>query len=359
MSGGVDSSVTAYLLKQNNYDCTGATMRLFLNGDIGLEPERPCCSLKDVEDAQAICNKLNINHEVIYYMLEFKEFVIDKFIATYKSGGTPNPCIDCNKYLKFQAMLKHALNNNFNYIATGHYARIIFDENSGRFLLKRALDLSRDQSYVLYMLTQNQLEHTLFPLGNLTKAKVRAIAEQNNFVNARKHDSQDICFVPDKKYAKFIENYTGTKSPPGKFILKETGEVLGEHKGIINYTIGQRKGLNIASSSPLYVTEIDIINNNIILSHNERELFIKKILVNNINLIAYKELNEPIHAAAKIRYRQNEAKAIITQADQDNLLIEFDEAQRAPAIGQAAVIYDLQDSSLVIGGGTIYKILKH
>ena len=358
MSGGVDSSVTAYLLKQNNYDCAGATMRLFLNGDIGIDPARPCCSQQDVQDAAAICEKLNIKHETLYYMIEFKECVIDKFIKTYQAGGTPNPCIDCNKYLKFNALLNHALNNNFNYIATGHYARIEFNEASGRYLLRRGIDLTRDQSYVLYMLTQEQLAHTLFPLGNLTKLQVRNIAAQNNFINARKHDSQDICFVPDKNYAAFIENYTGSKSKPGKFILKDTGEILGEHKGIINYTIGQRKGLNIASSSPLYVTDIDVVNNNIILSHDESELFINKILVNNINLIAYNQLDAPIKAAAKIRYRQSEAPAIITQLESDILLINFQEPQRAPAIGQAAVIYDLNDTSLVIGGGTIFKIIK-
>lgn len=351
----MDSSAATYLLKSNGYECYGATMRLFLNGDIGVDPSHPCCSQKDVDDAAEISRILNINHEVLYYMIEFKTCVIDKFIKVYQNGGTPNPCVDCNKYLKFDAMLNYALKNNINYIATGHYARISRDEKTGRMLLKRALDLSRDQSYVLYMLTQDQLEHTLFPLGEFKKSKVRELAEAQGFINARKHDSQDICFVPDKNYANFIENYTGEKCRPGNFIEKNTGKILGAHKGIIRYTIGQRKGLGIAAKSPLYVTEIDNINNNIILSHDERDLFFKKIIANEINLISVPDLKNPVHANVKIRYRQDASPAVITQIEPDKLLIEFDEPQRAPAIGQAAVIYD---GNIVIGGGTIFKILK-
>lgn len=356
MSGGVDSSTAAYLLKSRGYECTGATMRLFLNGDIGIDASRPCCSKNDVDDAAEIAKILNINHEILYYMVEFKKYVIDKFIKVYKSGGTPNPCVDCNKFLKFQAMLDYALKNNINYIATGHYARIIKDENSGRYILKRALDLKRDQSYVLYILTQNQLEHVLFPLGELKKDEVRKIAEAQGFVNARKRDSQDICFVPDKDYAKFIENYTGEVCKSGDFIEKDTGKVLGRHRGIIRYTIGQRKGLGIAAKSPLYVSEINIAKNQVILSYDEKDLFSKKIIADNINLIPVSDLKNPVHAAVKIRYRQEESPAMITQIELDKLLIEFDEPQRAPAIGQAAVIYD---GDMVIGGGTIADIIKN
>ncbi len=351
MSGGVDSSVSAYLIREKYKICKGATMLLFLNEALGISAKHPCCSFENISDARKICEILGIQHEVINYMGDFEERVIKKFVHVYESGGTPNPCIDCNRFMKFDSLLKHAEISGLERIATGHYARITRD-SSGRYLLSKAKDLARDQSYVLYMLSQEKLAKIDFPLGDMTKPEVRELAESLNFVNARKHDSQDICFVPDNDYAGFIENYTGKIYKPGNFI-NESGQVLGTHKGIINYTVGQRRGLGVPAKSRLYVANIDIESNNIVLAEEGSKILqVRGVIADNANLIALDSLKN-LNARVKLRYRQKEIPAIINQ-ENNKLIIEFTEPQTAPAIGQAAVIYD---GDIVIGGGTISQII--
>lgn len=351
MSGGVDSSVSAYLMTQKHDICRGATMLLFLNESLGISGKYPCCSRENIIDAKIVCDKLGIEHEILNYMAGFEEHVIKKFVSVYESGGTPNPCIDCNKYMKFSSMLEHANKTGLEKIATGHYA-IIEHDSSGRWLLRKAHDLSRDQSYVLYMLSQNQLARIEFPLGGMKKSQVRELAESLHFTNAHKHDSQDICFVPDGDYASFIQSYTGHEYPSGNFI-DTNGKVIGIHKGIIHYTSGQRRGLGVAAKSRLYVSDINAENNTITLADDsECRLYSRGIIANNINLIAFDELPENFHARVKIRYRQKEIPAIINQTSHDELMIEFSEPQRMPAKGQSAVIYD---GDYVIGGGIIAR----
>lgn len=348
MSGGVDSSVAAYLVKSQGYDCIGATMKLFHNEDICIPREKSCCSLEDVEDARNVANSLGIPYYVFNFTDRFREAVIDRFVNAYEMGSTPNPCIDCNRYLKFEKLFLRAQELNYDYVVTGHYARIEFDENSGRYLLKKALDETKDQSYVLYSMTQEQLAHTLFPLGNLRKTEVRKIAEQNSFANAKKHDSQDICFVQNGTYADFIKQYTKKEYPPGNFVLKN-GTVLGEHKGIINYTVGQRKGLGISCCEPLYVSGINVNDNTIVLG-TDGDLYSKALTANNINLISVSAIEKPTRVKAKIRYRQTEQPATVMQTDDDIITVDFDEPQRAVTKGQAVVLYD---GDTVLGGGTI------
>ena len=252
MSGGVDSSVAAYLIKEQGFESTGITLKLFDNEDIGEKKEKTCCSLDDIDDARSVCYKLGIPYYVYNFKDSFKENVISRFINAYENGTTPNPCIDCNRYIKFEKLMRRAEELDFDYVVTGHYAVIEYNAETGRYLLKKSADSSKDQSYVLYSLTQEQLAKTLFPLGNMTKEQTREIAEKLGLINAHKHDSQDICFVPDGDYAKFIEQYTGRTYPHGNFV-DESGKVLGEHKGIIRYTVGQRKGLGLALPHPMYV----------------------------------------------------------------------------------------------------------
>lgn len=250
MSGGVDSSVAACLIKEQGYDATGITLKLFDNEDIGEKKEKTCCSLDDIDDARNVCRKIGIPYYVYNFKDSFKENVIDRFISAYENGCTPNPCIDCNRYIKFEKLMQRADELDFDYVVTGHYSVIEYDEGLQRYLLRKSPDVTKDQSYVLYSLTQRQLSRTLLPLGKLTKHEVRKIAEKYNLINAQKHDSQDICFVPDGDYAKFIEQYTGRKYDFGDFV-DENGNVLGTHKGIIRYTIGQRKGLGLALPHPM------------------------------------------------------------------------------------------------------------
>lgn len=348
MSGGVDSSVAAFLTKKQGYECIGATMKLFHNEDVCISREKSCCSLEDVEDARSVAYSLGIPYYVFNFTERFREDVIDRFVNAYETGSTPNPCIDCNRYLKFEKLFLRAKELNYDYVVTGHYARIELDENSGRYLLKKAVDETKDQSYVLYAMTQEQLAHTLFPLGGLKKTEVRKIAEEYGFVNAKKHDSQDICFVQNGTYADFIKQYTGKEYPPGEFILKD-GTVLGKHKGIINYTVGQRKGLGISYEEPLYVSEIKIADNTVVLG-TDRDLYSKTLTANNINLISVNKIEKPTRIRAKIRYRQTEQPATVIQTDEDSITIEFDEPQRAVTKGQAVVLYD---DDTVLGGGTI------
>lgn len=348
MSGGVDSSVAAFLMKQQGYDCLGVTMKLYDNEDIGISREKTCCSLDDIEDARAVSYKLNMPYYVFNFKAAFEENVIKKFISVYENGGTPNPCIDCNKYLKFNALLNRANELKCDYIVTGHYARVEYDNNSGRYLLKKGIDNTKDQSYVLYFLSQNQLAHLLLPLGNYRKTEIRAIAQDNGFINASKKDSQDICFVPDGDYAKFIENHTSKNYPQGKFIT-QSGETLGTHNGIIRYTIGQRKGLGISYSEPLYVCNKNIEKNTVTLG-NADSLLKKEVIAMDINLISVSSISNPMKLQAKTRYNMKAQPCTAIQLDDDTIKITFDEPQRAITKGQALVLYD---NDIVVGGGTI------
>ncbi len=336
MSGGVDSSVAAYLVQNIGYECFGITMHFC--GD----------ECVDAKDAKNIADNLKMPFWLLDCREAFKTKVINDFVSTYEAGGTPSPCVVCNRHLKFAELVSFADAKGIDKIVTGHYAQVIYDNKSGRYILKKALDPKKDQSYMLYLLTQEQLSHLILPLGTLTKEEVRNIAEEQGFINAGKRDSQDICFINDGDYVKFICEYTGKDYPSGDFIADD-GSVLGRHKGIINYTIGQRKGLGIASSAPLYVWKLDTENNTVHLTHGDN-LWSRELYCRNINLIAYDKLTEPIRASVKIRYHHKEQPATVTQIDDDKLKIIFDEPQRAITPGQAAVIYD---GDTVIGGGTI------
>jgi len=342
MSGGVDSSAAACLIKEKGYDVIGVTMKLYDNNETN---QKTCCSLNDVEDARNAAYMLGFPYYVFNFKADFKKQVIDRFITAYENGETPNPCIDCNRYLKFEELYRRAAALGCDYIATGHYAEI--EEKNGRYLLKTAADCRKDQSYVLYTLTQEQLAHTIFPLGGLLKAETRKIAAEHGLLNAGKHDSQDICFVSDKNYASFIKKTTGKIYPEGDF-TDTHGNILGRHKGLIHYTIGQRRGLGLSLPSPLYVMKKDVANNRIVLCANE-ELFQREMDVKEINWVSADEFKEPFRAEVKIRYSHKAACAVVIP-DKNSAHIIFDEPQRAITVGQAAVFY--QDA-YVIGGGKI------
>ena len=346
MSGGVDSSLAAKLMQDDGYECIGCTMRLFHNEDAGLERSRTCCSLEDVEDARSVAYELGMRFYVFNFTDDFRNTVIRSFVESYQNGITPNPCIDCNRYMKFGKLFDRAKILDCNCVVTGHYARI--EERDGRYVLKKAIDATKDQSYVLYAMTQEQLAHTRFPLGNLCKTRVRALAEQNGFVNADKPDSQDICFVPDGDYAHIIELQTGCKAAAGNFVDR-CGNVLGTHRGVIHYTIGQRKGLGIAAGEPLYVCRICPQSNTVVLGRNE-DLFSTEADAADFNWISGESLKQAIRCKVKIRYRQAEQWATVTPCDEHDVHISFDDPQRAVTPGQAAVLYD---GDIVLGGGTI------
>ena len=348
MSGGVDSSVAALLMKNSGYECIGATMKLYTNEDAGVSREKGCCSLSDVEDAKSVAHRLGMLHYVFNFTDKFRECVIDRFVKSYENGQTPNPCIDCNRYLKFDKMLLRMKEIDFDYIVTGHYARVEYDENTGKYLLKKAVDSTKDQSYVLYMLTQEQLAHIKFPLGAYTKKEIRKIAEENNFVTAHKSDSQDICFVPDGDYASFIERYLGKSFPQGNFVLRD-GTVLGKHKGIIHYTLGQRKGLGVSYTKPLFVCEINTETNNVVLGDNA-DLFTDTLKADRVNIISGEDFSSPVRCKAKIRYKHEEQPATAFVDENGILNVKFDEPQRAVTKGQAVVLYD---GDTVLGGGEI------
>ncbi len=349
MSGGVDSSVAAVLLRDQGYDICGATLKLFSNEDVLTSCRtRTCCSLEDVEDARSVCYKLGIEHFVFNFGDTFKEEIIKKFANSYAAGKTPNPCIDCNRYIKFNKLIQRAILMEKDYIATGHYAQIEYDKQSKRYLLKKAVDLSKDQSYVLYVLSQHDLSRTLLPLGGMYKTEVREIAGTRNLINARKPDSQDICFVQDGDYAAFLENKMGIESKKGKFI-DVNGNTVGEHKGIIHYTVGQRKGLGVALGKPAYVIDKDRTTNTVILG-NEGDLYTDRLQAADLNMIAIEKLTSPINATVKTRYSQKEDIAVLHPIDENNILVEFKNKQRAITPGQAVVFYD---GDYVIGGGTI------
>ncbi len=346
MSGGVDSSVAAFLMKEQGCECIGATMKLFHNEDVGVSRSRTCCSLEDVEDARSVAFRLGIPYYVFNFSDDFKGQVIDRFVTSYECGSTPNPCIDCNRYLKFERLYERARILGCDAVVTGHYARITFE--NGRWLLKKALDESKDQSYVLYSLTQEQLAHTRFPLGGLRKSETRRIAEQQGFYNADKPDSQDICFVPDGDYAGFIARYTGHSCPAGDFV-DEGGRVIGRHRGIVHYTVGQRKGLGIAADAPLYVKRIDAQENRVVLSGNDA-LFSCELTAEDFNWISYDAPPRELRVSARVRYHQREQAATVTTLSNGRVRLVFDEPQRAVTPGQAVVLYD---GDTVLGGGTI------
>lgn len=341
MSGGVDSSVAAALLKEKGYEVIGLTMRLF-NGET---------SLPDAEDdAKRICETLGIEHRVVDFTKEFEKYVIDYFTNEYRAGRTPNPCIVCNKHLKFDAMLKAAKELGADYIATGHYAKIEFNEEKGRYLLKRAASEKKDQTYALFSLSQRQLSKTLMPLGELgNKEETRKIAEKLGLVTANKPDSMEICFIPDNDYVSFIEKRTNIKMPKGNFVDTE-GNVLGQHNGIINYTIGQRKGLGVTFGKPMFVIKIDSETNNVTLGEKGCE-FSKELFAKKLNFIPFETLEEPIRVKAKIRYSAKEADALVIP-ENDGARVLFDVPQRAVTPGQAVVFYDT-DGNACIGGGII------
>ena len=347
MSGGVDSSVAAYLMKQRGFDCIGVTMKLFANEDIGISREHSCCSLDDVEDARSVAYSLDMPYYVFNFSDRFETDVIDRFIHAYENGITPNPCIDCNRYLKFDKLYMRAKELDRDYVVTGHYARVEKDGN-GRFLLKKALDDTKDQSYVLYCLTQEQLSHTIFPLGEMRKSQAREIAESQGFINARKADSQDICFVPDGDYAGFIERYTGGTYPDGDF-LDENGNVIGRHKGVIFYTIGQRRGIGTGFGKPMYVIGKNADNNTVTLGSNEL-LFTDTLYADNLNWIAFEYPESEFKCKAKTRYRQTEQPCTVYPQDRNTVRVVFDEKIRAVTPGQHVVFYD---GDIVLGGGVI------
>lgn len=354
MSGGVDSSVAAYILKQQGYEVIGVTMQIWPSDDPDVvEREGGCCSLTAVEDARRVANHLGIPFYVMNFQQVFDEKVISYFVDEYIKGRTPNPCIMCNRYIKFEELLRRSMALDAYYVATGHYARIGYDDQKQRYLLKKSVTPAKDQTYALYTMTQYQLKHALMPLGNYTKEQVREIAEKSGLVTANKPDSQEICFVKDDDYAGFVQDRASGPVAPGYFVDTQ-GNVLGKHKGIIHYTIGQRKGLGISLGHPMYVVDIDPENNTVILGR-DHEVYSREMLVDDVNLISVPSIDSPIRASVKIRYTAKEAPATIYPYEDDTLRVVFDEPQRAITPGQAAVIY--QDD-LVVGGGIIAKAVK-
>lgn len=348
MSGGVDSSVTAALLKQQGYNVIGITMKVLPDQAYDNITDSSCCSIDMVSDARRVCDKLDIPYYVLDFQELFEEKVINYFVNDYLHGKTPNPCIACNKYLKFDALLKKAQALGAKYIATGHYAKIEHYENINRYLIKKSNAINKDQTYVLYNLTQEQLAYTLMPLGYYTKEQVRNIAKELELTVANKPESQEICFVSDDNYGRYIEERIGNKSQEGNFIDAQ-GNILGKHKGLIHYTVGQRKGLGIAFGKPMFVTKIDVKNNNVILG-DENQVFNDELTATKLNFIPFETLSEPIECTAKIRYSAKEAKALVIPAGNDRVNVKFEEPQRAITPGQSVVFYD---EDIVIGGGVI------
>ena len=351
MSGGVDSSVAAWLLKERGYECIGVTMKLFGNETVDLDKGHPCCTLDDVEDAREVARRMGIPHYVFNFTEDFEEKVIRRFIAAYERGETPNPCIDCNRFLKFDRLHRRARELGCDYIATGHYARIL-DVGAGGFRMAKAADLSRDQSYVLYPIPREQLAHTLFPLGGLTKGEVREIAEREGFVNARKHDSQDICFVPDGDYLAFMERHAG-KTYPGGDIVDMTGRVVGRHRGAAGLTIGQRRGVGVPSSGRIYVCA-KCMETNTVTVGPEEALYSTGCMATDWNWLI-KAPDGPFEALAKTRYRQTEQPVTVIP-EGERVRLAFGQPQRAVTPGQAAVVYDANGT--VLGGGTIAEVIK-
>ena len=344
MSGGVDSATAAALLQEHGYVCGGAMLRLYR------DPEVDCLSARNAEDARRVAARLGMEFHLLDETERFSSCVMQKFIDEYCAGRTPNPCIDCNRELKFGALLDRALEMGYDYLATGHYARISYDEEAGRWRLLRGRDRKKDQSYVLYQLTQFQLAHLLLPVGEYEKPAIRAMAEGCGLANAHKPDSQDICFVPDGDYMKFLEHFGGLVPEPGDFVDRQ-GHVLGRHGGIIRYTVGQHRGLGLGQSEKRYVCALCPEENTVVLGGAD-ELFSRTALVSVMNWISGEAPQTPIRCRVKTRYRQTEQPAVVTALPDGWARVDFDEPQRAVTPGQAAVLYD---GDVVLGGGTIER----
>ncbi|WP_310604193.1 tRNA 2-thiouridine(34) synthase MnmA [Anaerosporobacter sp.] len=350
MSGGVDSSVAAHLLKKAGYEVIGVTMQIWQDEDhFTQEAEGGCCGLSAVDDARRVSQDLEIPYYVMNFKQEFKANVMDYFVDEYLQGRTPNPCIACNRYVKWESLLKRSLDIGADYIATGHYARILKLEN-GRYTLRKSATAAKDQTYALYNLTQYQLAHTLMPVGEFTKDEIRQIANDINLRVAHKPDSQEICFIPDNDYAKFIEENSDEKIIPGNFV-NSAGEVIGKHKGITHYTVGQRKGLNLSLGHPAFVLEIRPETNEVVIGTNE-EVFSDKLYANNLNFMSIEDLEGSMEVDAKIRYSHQGAKCTIKKVAEDEVECIFEEPQRAITPGQAVVFY-MDD--YIVGGGTIMR----
>lgn len=346
MSGGVDSSVTAYLLKKAGYDVIGVTMQIWQDEDFeDIIENNGCCGLSAVDDARRVCNDIGIDFFVLNFKKEFKDNVIDYFVDEYQKGRTPNPCIQCNRYVKWESLLDRSLKLGADYIATGHYAKVSNDGN--RFYLEKSKTDEKDQTYALYNLTQEQLSKTIMPLGDYTKDEIRAIAKEIGLSVHDKKDSQEICFIPDNDYVKFICENSDYKPKKGNFV-DINGEKIGEHNGVASYTVGQRKGLG-AFGKKVYVKEINVDKNEVVLSTND-ELFETQIKASNLNHMAYEKFPTDREVTAKIRYSHKGSNAKIEYIDEENILITFTEPQRAPTKGQAVVFYD---GNICLGGATI------
>ena len=348
MSGGVDSSVAAFLMQDAGFSCVGGTMRLCDHQLLG----KPEDNTDPTADAKSVAERLGIPFYVFDATRPFREKVVDDFVACYEHGGTPNPCIVCNRHLKFSYLLDEALGLGCDFVVTGHYARVRKEEATGRYVLYKAADKDKDQTYFLACLNQHQLSHVKLPLGELTKAEVREIAQQQGFLNARKKDSQDICFIPDGDYRSFLGRYTGKDYPAGNY-LDLSGKVVGSHTGAVGYTIGQRKGLGIALGEPVYVCSKDMANNTVTVGPNEA-LFSTTLIAEDMNFLPFSSLESPLRVKARIRYRHTEQPATVYPMENGTVKVIFDEAQRAITTGQAVVFYD---GDMVIGSGTISQVL--
>lgn len=347
MSGGVDSSVAAYLLKEQGYDVIGITMRIWQDEDPDKTPDGGCCGISAVDDARRVAQMLDIPYYVLDFRNEFKKEVMDYFVDEYLHGRTPNPCIVCNRKVKWEALLRRSLEIGADYIATGHYARIEQLPN-GRYAIKNSVTSAKDQTYALYNLSQYQLAHTLMPVGEYEKNEIRKIAEKNGLLVANKPDSQDICFVPDGDYAAFIEREAKEVPPPGNFVTRD-GKILGQNKGITHYTIGQRKGLNLSMGHPVFVTEIRPDTNEVVIGEAE-DVFTYELTCSRLNFMSVNDISSKTRALAKIRYSHRGEMCEIERIDEDKLRVVFDNPVRAVTPGQAVVFYD---GEFVLGGGII------
>ncbi len=352
MSGGVDSSVAAYLLREQGYEVIGVTMQVWQDEDPQTQAQQGgCCGLSAVEDARAVAQMLEIPYYVMNFKREFRENVMDYFVEEYLQGWTPNPCIACNRYVKWESLLRRSLELGADYIATGHYARVDRLDN-GRFAIRNSVTAQKDQTYALYNLTQEQLAHTLMPVGEYTKEEIRQIAQRQGLPVAHKPDSQEICFIPDHDYAAFIDREAGERvPPPGDFVTKD-GQVLGRHKGITHYTVGQRRGLELAMGRRIFVTEIRPKTNQVVLGENE-DTFTRQVLCDQVNYMAVEDLTKARRAVAKIRYNHGGAPCVIEKQPDGKVLCSFDQPVRASTPGQAVVFYE---GEYVLGGGTILSI---
>ncbi len=353
MSGGVDSSVAALLLREQGFDAVGVHLRLLHNGDLGAGRESGCCSLSDAEDARDTAYRLGMKFYVFDFAAEFREQVARRFAEGCARGETPNPCMDCNRFIKWGALLRRAEALGYGAIATGHYARIAYHPASGRWRLLRGADREKDQSYFLSRLTQRQLARTLLPLGNFTKTEVRKLAERAGLSVAHKRDSQDLCFAPDGDYAAFCQRLTGKIAEKGN-IIDKNGNIIGKHQGLIRYTLGQRRHLGISSQTPLYVCGRNPADNTLTVGPEE-SLYSRRLIAGDVNWISMAEPGTPLRAAVQTRYRQPPCPATVAPLPDGKILVEFDAPQRAVTPGQTAALYD---GDAVLGAGTIAETFR-